>query len=258
MTLNTCYDENLTACRNGAAPVSAGPVGTAHGPNAMIEHSLEIMDKSDNRNVGAALDVMHQADALFPDNVDVKMHLIFLLRLKGHVLMQANERDQARRHLNQCLSEIRWLRERNVPYEQIIRPIEIEACMDLGEMAYYDADCPLALAMLARTDRNVYPYAAVMTLGIHLEDPGRFARQIADEIDFLTHATTGWRRPFEYAACLYMLSGSFADGVPNVLRRDINHAYALLRKCAEIDPELAGPELKKYSRNLFGKLVYRA
>lgn len=44
----------------------------------------------------------------------------------------------------------------------------------------------------------------------------------------------------------------------NYSNLDVNYAYTCIQKCSEIDSEMAASELRKYTKNLFGKVTYRS
>ncbi len=229
-------------------------------PYAMIRYSAKLMGNKDGQgpDIHKALEVITRANQLFPDNIDVKQQYIIMLHLHGHIEYKIGATQDAYNTLRQCFNEFIAIRNMNVNTERI-NPIEADLYMDYGEAAYGIKDYDVALNMFSRTDHDKYPYAVVLSILIHMDDPKRFASEIADEASFLVRATSSdkWREPVELAGAYFMLSGVYSVGVPNYINADVNYAYSCIQKCSEIEPEMAATELKKYSKNLFGKVTYK-
>ena len=92
-----------------------------------------------------------------------------------------------------------------------------------------------------------------------MQNPGLFDADLADEVRFLENALNSdkWRENKELAMAYYILSVNYAIGITGYLNADITHGYSLIQKCASIDPQMADFEMKKYSKNLFGKISYK-
>lgn len=228
-------------------------------PDAMIRCSIEAMNDKEKGGFYKALDIMRLANALYPDNLEVKVKYLDLLFMSGHISRQIGAKEQAYEHLKQCVGEFDILRAKGLIPKGFARRIEGDACMELGEMEYEADNYLRAFELLERVDFENHPFAAVLCVIMHMDYPSRYSREIADEVAFLARAidTDHWRTPFERAAAYYMLSCILATGVPNGVRADVNRAWSYIQKCAEIDPEMAQTEISKYSRKLFGKIVYR-
>lgn len=228
-------------------------------PDAMIRCSIEAMNDKEKGGFYKAFDIMRLANALYPDNLEVKVKYLDLLFMSGHISRKIGAKEQAYEHLKQCVGEFDLLRAKGLIPKGFARRIEGDACMELGEMEYDAGNYLRAFELLERTDLERHPFAAVLCVTMHMDYPSRYSREIADEVAFLARAidTDHWRTPFERAAAYYMLSCILATGVPNGVRADVNRAWSYIQKCAEIDPEMAQTEISKYSRKLFGKIVYR-
>ena len=228
-------------------------------PDAMIRCSIEAMNDKEKGGFYKALDIMRLANALYPDNLEVKVKYLDLLFMSGHISRKIGAKEQAYEHLKQCVGEFDLLRAKGLIPKGFARRIEGDACMELGEIEYEADNYLRAFELLERVDFENHPFAAVLCVIMHMDYPSRYSREIADEVAFLARAidTDHWRTPFERAAAYYMLSCILATGVPNGVRADVNRAWSYIQKCAEIDPEMAQTEISKYSRKLFGKIVYR-
>lgn len=228
-------------------------------PDAMIRSSNEALDDQKNGGILKAFDIMSRANEMYPDNLKVKIEFLHLLGLKGYIYLQIGAKEQAYKCLKQCVDEFVLLRRQGLIPKGFARIVEVDACRYLGEMEYDAGNYPRAFELLEKTDLERHPFAAVISVTMHMDDPWRYSREIADEVAFLARAidTDHWKSSFEHAAAYYVLSCILAMGVPDDVLPDVNRAWYYIQKCAEIDPKLAQTEISKYSRKLFGKIVYR-
>lgn len=226
-------------------------------PYAMIRYSAKLMS-SQKPDIHKALEVLSRANQLFPDNVDVKEKYANMLFLHGHVERKIGATQQAYGTLRQCINEIDLLRSKSCNIEHL-NSLEIDACMEYGELAFAAKNYELALSMFKRTSWDKYPYAAVMTVSIHMDNSQQFGNDIEKETSFLVRATSSdkWREPTELADAYFTLSVIYSTGISNHIKADVNYAYVCIQKCADIDPELAKSELKKYTKHLFGNITYK-
>lgn len=245
---------------NGVGKTDEELANEGSDPYAMIRYSAKLMGNKDGQkpDIHKALEVITKANQLFPDNIDVKQQYIIMLHLFGHIDYKIGATQEAYNTLRQCFNELTAIRNKNVNAERL-NAIEADLYMDYGEAAYGIKNYDVALNMFSLTDRNKYPYAVVLSMLMHMDDPRRFGAEIADEASFLIRATSSdkWREPVELAGAYFMLSCVYSTGIPNYVNADVNYAYACIQKCSEIDSEMAASELRKYSKNLFGKVTYR-
>lgn len=227
-------------------------------PDAMIKYSAEIMTDNERGGMFKALEIITKAEQLYPDNLDVKEMYARILFIHGHIENKIGAYDDSLTALRKCVAIIDVLKRHNYKAEEV-RNIEIDACMECGEMAFRKDEYDLALSMFARTDLHKYPYAAVLIALTHLGYPHKYAQGVNEDIAMVNRAidTNNWRGDKEKAAAYYVLSVIYAHGTPNVLRENVNYAYECIQRCAEIDFPMAENELKKYSKGLFGKITYR-
>ena len=85
--------------------------------------------------------------------------------------------------------------------------------------------------------------------GLLLANDSKFLRDSIDSFE--------WRNPKEQAIAYSVLSDIYSKGIPNLVNADVKYAYSCIQKCAEIDPDLAKDEIKRYSKNIFGMVTYK-
>lgn len=229
-------------------------------PYAMIRYSSQLLGNGGHSpDLSKAREIMTRAKELYPDNMDVRKQYIRLLNIVGHVDLKIGASDTAFELFSQCIREIDALNAKNIDLSDL-HNIETGLYMECGEAAYNINKTDEALRMFARTDHNKYPYAVVLSSSIHIDNREAYGRDLAYDAKFLNQALNSnqWREPFELATAYYMLAAIYSQGVPRYINPDVNYAYSCIQKCAEIDPELAENELGKYSRNIFGQVIYKS
>lgn len=227
-------------------------------PYAMIKFAGTVMSDTDGGGIHKALEIISKAEQLYPDNLDVKEMYARLMFIHGHIENKIGAYDDSFMTLKKCVAAIDVLKGNNYKPD-VVREIEIDACMECGEMASRKNEYELTLKMLERTDFHKYPYAAVLKAITHFEHAAQFGACISNDISEI-HSVLGnsnWRAAFEEASAYYVLSVIYAYGVQGYVAVNVPYAYECIQKCASIDNELAESELKKYSKGLFGKITYR-
>ena len=247
---------------SGAGKTDEELANEGSDPYAMIRYSVKLMGNNDGQkpDINKALEIIKRANQLFPDNIDVKQQYIRMLHIQGHIEYKIGAAKQAFDTLRQCYEEFITIRnKKNVNTEQL-NSIEADLYMDYGEAAYGIKDYNVALNMLSRTDRDKYPYAVVLLMVMQMVNTRQYASEISDEASFLVRAISSdrWRNKYELAGAYFLLSSLYSVGIPSYVKADVNYAYTCIQKCSEIDSEMAASELKKYSKNLFGKVIYRS
>lgn len=227
-------------------------------PYAMIKYAGEVFSNTEKGGIHKALEIITKAEQLYPNNLDVKEMYARILFIRGHVETKIGAYDDAFITLKKCIETIDMLKRHNYKPDAV-REIEIDACMECGEMASRKNEYELTLKMLERTDFHKYPYAVVLIALTHMENSYKYAHFVRDDVDRINRAldTNNWRQDTEKAAAYYILSVIYANGTPNRLSANVNYAYECIQRCAEIDYGMAEYELKKYSKGLFGKITYR-
>lgn len=227
-------------------------------PDVMIKFAGMVLSDTEKGGIHKALEIIAKADRLYPDNLDVKEMYARIMLIHGHVENKIGAYDDSFTTLKQCVATIDVLKRNNYKPE-VVRDIEIDACMEYGEMAARKHEDELTLRMLVRTDFQKYPYAAVLIALTHLENPYKYAQSVHDDIAIINRAidTNNWRNDTERAAAYFVLSIIYAHGTPNILPANVNYAYECIQKCAEIDYPMAENELKKYAKGFLGKITYR-
>lgn len=228
-------------------------------PYAMIRYSIKMMENKDGEGgLSKAVEVISRAYELYPDNLDVREQYANMLLIRGYVQRQVGATADSYNTLRKCLDEVNQLHSMNHHTERL-QTIEIDAYMECGESAYEINNDNVALEMFSRTDHDKYPYAVVLMALIHMQNSGRFSANLADEIHFLESALNSdkWREDKELAMAYYILSANYAMGITGYLNSDVARGYSLIQKCATIDSKMADLEMKKYSKNLFGKITYK-
>lgn len=227
-------------------------------PNAMIKFAGMVLSDTEKGGIHKALEIITKAEQLYPNNLDVKEMYARIMFIHGHIENKIGAYDDSFTTLKQCVATVDVLKRNNYKPE-VVRDIEIDACMECGEMASRKNEDELTLRMLARTDFQKYPYAAVLIALTHLENPYKYAQSVHDDIAIINRAidTNNWRNDTEKAAAYFVLSVIYAHGTPNILPANVNYAYECIQKCAEIDYPMAENELKKYSKGFLGKITYR-
>lgn len=226
-------------------------------PHAMIQYAGQVMRDLEKGGIHKALEILERAEQIYPDNLDVKLALARILFILGHVRIQIGASDDSPQFFDRCLSLLNYLKQRNFKLDEC-RKIEVDVCFEYGELLWKRDNDRLALEMLEKTELRKYPYAAVIISNIHNKYPA-FQRMTLGDIEKLKQAiaTNAWRCEKEKATAYYMLSIIYAYGVLNVLEPNEEYAYECIKKCAELDPELAKDQLKKYSVGLFGNVKFR-
>lgn len=226
-------------------------------PYAMIEYAGQIMRDSEKGGIHKSLEILERAEQIYPNNLDVKLALARMLFILGHVRIQIGASADSAELFDRCLSLLNYLKQRNFKLDEC-RKIEVDVCFEYGELLWKKDNDKLALDMLERTELRKYPYAAVIIANIHNKYPA-LQRMTLGDIEKLKQAiaTNTWRCEKEKATAYYMLSIIYAYGVLNILEPNEEYAYECIKKCAELDPELAKDELKKYSVGFWGTVKYR-
>ena len=227
-------------------------------PNVMIQYTAIAFANPEQGGFNKAMETIERANHLFPDNLDVKEMYARFMFLKGHIDRKIGAEDDAYTSLRICIETVDLLKRHNFMPDKV-RETEIDACMELAEMASRRDEDNLTIRMLERTDAKKYPYAAVLKAITHFGHVEQFGSYISNDISEI-HSVLGsskWRAPFEEASAYYALSVIYAYGVPGYVTANIPYAYECIQKCAAIDNELAEPELRKYSKGFLGKVTYR-
>ena len=229
-------------------------------PYAMIRYSISLLGNKEGQKpeIHKALEVITRAKQLYPDNFDVKEQYVSTLLIHGHISRMIGAEQDAYNKLGTCIREIEYLRANDWNTERL-NTLEIDSCWEYARAAFSIKDYDVALEMFNRTDSEKYPYAVVGSLLIHLDDCVGYASEIANEVRYVSQSLNSdkWGDSMELASAYAILSSIYATGIPHCVNSDVNYAYSCIQKCAELDPEMAEPELKKYSKNLFGKITYR-
>ena len=231
-------------------------------PYAMLRYSVVVLNDPDNGGFGKALEIVKRARQLFPENLDVIHAYCILLNIDGHSVTQIGTMgpayDMASDSFREALGLVDILKLRGYDTEKV-RNLEIDICMEYGELAYKNDELELALNLLERTDKNRYPYSVLLIFNIHLHYISRYETEILSDIRELHRVLSmnTWRTPLEKAMTYANLSVLYAIGIPDIVKKDVNFAYECICKCAEIDPEYAEEEMRKYSKGLFGKIKYK-
>ena len=230
-------------------------------PYAMIRYSIKLMGTGkggEETSLSKAVEVITRARQLYPDNFDVREQYAHMLIIRGYVYRQIGATEESYKMLRECIDEINMLRAKNYSSKRL-DDLEPNVYMECGESAYAMNNDNVALEMFAKTDHNKYPHAVVLSALIHMKDCNRFASNLYKEISFLEGAvnSNGWRTDEEKAMAYYIISVMYANGLSGKIIKDVPGAYAYIKKCAEINSEMAAMEMKKYSKSLFGKIVYK-
>ena len=253
-------DEAQRLLREGVGKTDEELANEGTDPYAMIRYSGSLMfpEKGNKPDTRKAIEVITRAANLFPENLDVRRQYALLYATKGHVALKIGAYEDAFNMLTQSISEAQLLRSRNYDPD-FVNMIENNAYMDCGTAAFYMKKYDVAQSMLMKTDQNKNPYATVILLCIHLDEPNLYGIKISDEINAVKKSinTETWDDPGEKAMAYYILAGAYSKGVPNYLKANTNYAYECINKCAELDPELAKSEIGRYSKNIFGSVTYK-
>lgn len=227
-------------------------------PNIMMQYAAVAFANPEQGGFNKAVETIERANQLFPDNLDVKEMYARFMFLKGHIGRKIGAEDDAYTYLRISVETVDLLKRYNFMPDKV-RETEVDACMELAEMASRRDDDDFALRMLERTDVQKYPYAAVLKGITHFGHVERFGSYISNDISGIHNVlgSSNWRSPFEEASAYYVLSVIYAHGVQGYVSANVPYAYECIQKCASIDNELAAPELKKYSKGFLGKVSYR-
>lgn len=226
-------------------------------PYAMIQYAAHVFGNKEKGGIHKSKELLERAEQLYPDNLDVKLELARLLFVFGHIRIQIGANDDVDNIFNRCLFLLDYLKQRKFKLDEC-RKIEVDVCFEYGELLWKKDNDKQALDMLERTELRKYPYASVIISNIHSRHSA-FQRMTLGDVDKLKQAlaTDSWRCEAEKATAYYMLSILHAHGVLNVLEPNEEYAYECIKKCAELDPELAKDELKKYTVGFWGSVKYR-
>lgn len=227
-------------------------------PNVMMQYTAVAFTNPEQGGFNKAMETIKRANQLFPDNLDVKEMYARFMFLQGHIDRKIGAEDDAYTALKISIETVDLLKRHNFMPDKV-RETEIDACMELAEMASRRNDDELTLKMLERTDVQKYPYAAVLKAITHFGHGERFGSYISNDVSEIHRilGSSNWRAPFEEASAYYALSVIYAYGVPGYVTANVPYAYECIQKCASIDSELAAPELRKYSKGFLGKVTYR-
>ncbi len=253
-------DEAQRLLSKGAGKTDEELANEGTDPYAMIRYAGSLMfpEKGNKPDLRKAIEVITRATNLFPENLDVRRQNALLLATKGHIALKIGAYDEAFNRLTQCISETQFLRSRNYDAD-FVNKIENDAYMECGTAAFYMKKYDVAQSMLMKTDQIKRPYATVLLLCIHLDEPSLYGIKIPDEVNALKNSINSakWDDPGEKAMAYYILAGAYSKGVANYLKANANYAYECIQKCAELDPELAKSEIGRYSKNIFGIVTYK-
>ena len=252
-------DEAQRLLSEGAGKTDEELANEGSDPYAMIRYSAQLMGSSGEKpDIHKAFEVMTRANQLYPDNYNVKEHYALLLCMLGHIDFKIGAADRAIERLTQCISEVQFLRSQNWN-SNIMNKIEDSVYYDCGCAAYDAKKYDLTLSMLYKVDPTKHPYATVILLAIHMDEPDKYGYKIPEEAKLLRNTINSdkWNDSTEKALAYFMLASAYSGSVSNYLKADVNYAYECINKCAEIDPELAKSEISRYSKNIFGSVTYK-
>jgi len=229
-----------------------------HDPGAMIQYAIEIVRDIEKGGIHRSVELIREAHSMYPDILDVTEHYVRILSFYGHTCREIGDYDGCYNTYRDVIPAIDDLKRINYKPDEI-RALEIDACKEYGEMAYRHHEDQLVFSMLARTDKIKYPHVSTMLIVIYLNYGTQYAKEMAEEVSNIKRALdmNSLKEDFEKASAYCALSLVYATGRGSVIKADPAYAYECIKKCAEIEYDLAKLELPKYSKGLFGKITYK-
>lgn len=227
-------------------------------PESVIRSYEDLVAKNELRKASS---LIFRARKVFPDNLDIRERCAKLLEIVGAYHNAIGDAERAIEVLSDCLSEIEFLRSNNRDTDKL-RKLEESACYFYGLAAFKTDKCDLAFEMFSKVDQKRYLYKTVIKMLIRMSNSEYYdGLLLANDAKFLRDSMDSFLRenhtPQEQAIAYSVLADIYSKGIPNHLHADVKYAYSCIQKCAEIDPELAKPEIARYSKNLFGIVTYK-
>lgn len=222
---------------------------------AMLKISNYYMVDKEHHDVAKAMEWARKAVNQYDGNVEALENLSFILRYVGHIRYKIGAIDDAFLMMQEALSICERLRKNNSSSAKL-EDVENDCFMDCGEIAWRKDQYDLALDLLRRVDKQKYPYAAVLILWIHSNNAKEYEQEVPKDIRAVNLALSSetWRNNTELAGAYYILSVCYVCGIGTY--KDVKMAYECILKCAELDYEIAEPQLKKYHKGFLGKVKY--
>ena len=227
-------------------------------PYEMIRESVRLLDNVEEGGITAAESLMARAYELYPDNLDVCEKYAHILSMRGYIDKQIGAYPQAFDVLSESIRILDDLF-RQGHSSAMLQDLYMRTALDCGETACLLNNWSEAVPLLSKVDPEKYPYAAALKAIVLIDAPGKHGTELKQLVSILNHAVTtdNWQTDLQHATGYYVLSLIYSKGYPNEIRKNTKYAYECIQECAKFDTELATEQLKRYSKTLYGKIIYK-
>lgn len=223
-------------------------------PNNYVQQSQVLL--SSGNLVGASKTIL-QGQHLFPNDIAVMRQFVRIRDIVLHGLavtggIQSSDKDSC----YMVFDLIKKLRA-NAYETDGLSITESNMYYCLGCIYYKENDIDTALRMLYAANIDDTPDTACEIFHIHVHDLDRFINELYIDASRLVQAlnSKNWHLEGTHAFAYYALSIIYVNGAPGIAQ-DINYAYNCIQQCNALAPEVAAEEIKKYSTDYYGRIVY--
>lgn len=223
-------------------------------PNHYVRQSQALL--SSGNLVGASKTIL-QGQHLFPNDIAVMRQFVRIRDIVLHGLavtggIQSSDKDSC----YMVFDLIKKLRA-NAYETDGLSITESNMYYCLGCIYYKENDIDTALRMLYAANIDDTPDTACEIFHIHVHDLDRFINELYIDASRLVQAlnSKNWHLEGTHAFAYYALSIIYVNGAPGIAQ-DINYAYNCIQQCNALAPEVAAEEIKKYSTDYYGRIVY--
>lgn len=223
-------------------------------PNRYVQQSQALLSSGD---LGGALQAIAQAQKIAPNDLAVMRQTVAVndVMITGKAVtgkLQIADK-------NTCymvLDLIKKLRA-NAYETDGLSFTESNMYYCLGCIYHKENDIDTALRMLSASNVDDTPNTAIELFMIHLHYIDRFVNELYIDASRLVQAlnSKNWHTTGTHAFAYYALSIIYVRGAPGIAR-DINYAYNCIQQCNALAPPVAETEIKKYSVDYYGRIVY--
>lgn len=223
-------------------------------PNNYVQQSQTLFSTGDR---AGAFKIIVQAQKMFPNSLAVMRQIVrlyddFLLDIAFTRKIQSADKDLC--YL--ALDYIKKLRANNYETDGLsVTESDMYYC--LGCIYHNENDIATALKMLNAANVDYTPVTAIEYVIIHMQYLDSYINELSRDASRLVQAlnSKNWHTNKRQAFAYCFLSMIYAKGAPGI-QRDVNYAYNCIQQCNALAPEVAAEEIKKYSVDYYGRIVY--
>lgn len=228
--------------------------GNGNSPNDFVSKSQMLLDSGDL--VGAFKTIV-RAYNLFPDNLTVIRQLVMLndIVLIGRAVSGKLKADDK----NSCYMVLDLIKQLKANAYKLdgLQFTESNVYYCLGCIYHKENDIETALKMLSCSNVDDTPDTAIELFDIHAKQIDRFINEVHTDALRLRQSlnSKNWHTKTSQALAYLALSIIYSNGAPGI-STDINYAYDCIQKSHILDSSVAENQIRKFSRDYLGRLVY--